>query len=58
MNPYENCPVFEGANYLLRLVEPDDAPSLLTMYSDEKSLPLFNSDNCTYDEIQKYMSER
>lgn len=48
MNPYENCPVFEGANYLLRLVEPDDAPSLLTVYSDEKSLPLFNSDNCTY----------
>lgn len=48
MNPYEKCPVFESENYLLRLVETEDAPDLLLVYSDEKSLPLFNSDNCTY----------
>ncbi len=46
MNPYEKCPVFENDNYLLRFVEADDAADLLLVYSDEKAVPLFNSDNC------------
>lgn len=46
MNPYEKCPVFENENYLLRFVEADDAPDLLLVYSDEKAVKLFNSDNC------------
>lgn len=46
MNPYEKCPVFENEKYLLRFVEADDASDLLLVYSDEKAVPLFNSDNC------------
>ena len=46
MSPYEKCPVFENQNYLLRFVEIDDAPDLYLVYSDEKAVPLFNSDNC------------
>ncbi|MBQ8495954.1 MAG: GNAT family N-acetyltransferase [Clostridia bacterium] len=47
MNPYENCPVFENENYLLRLIEASDASDLLAVYSDENAWPIFNSDNCT-----------
>ena len=39
MNPYENCPIYENENYLLRLVELSDAPDLLLVYSDEKAVP-------------------
>ena len=46
MNPYEKCPVFENENYLLRFVKAEDAPDLLLVYSDEKAVPIFNSDNC------------
>lgn len=49
IDPYEKCPVFENENYLLRLVEPSDAPDLLRVYSDEKAVPFFNSDNCDGD---------
>ncbi len=46
MSPYEKCPVFENENYLLRFVELEDVPDLYLVYSDEKAVPLFNSDNC------------
>lgn len=46
MSPYEKCPVFENENYLLRFVEMGDVPDLYLVYSDEKAVPLFNSDNC------------
>lgn len=36
-------------NYLLRFVEASDAPDLLPVYSDEKAVPIFNSDNCVDD---------
>lgn len=49
MNPYEKCPVFENQNYLLRLINMDDAPDLLLVYSDEHAVPYFNSDNCIGD---------
>lgn len=51
MNPYENCPVFENGNYLLRLVSIADAQDLLKVYSDEKAVPFFNSDNCNGDDF-------
>lgn len=49
INPYEKCPIFESKNYLLRLVDPSDAPALFLVYSDKKSVPYFNSDNCFGD---------
>ncbi len=57
-NPYEICPVYEDENYLLRLVEASDAPDLLTVYSDEKAVPYFNSDNCNGDDFHYTTLER
>lgn len=48
---YEECPVLEGERYLLRLVKMDDTEKLLQVYSDEKSVPYFNSDNCYGDDF-------
>ena len=58
MNPYKNCPVYENENYLLRLVEVSDAPDLLLVYSDEKAVPYFNSDNCNGDDFHYTTPER
>lgn len=55
MDPYEKCPEYESENYLLRFVESFDAPDLLLVYSDEKAVPYFNSDNCGGDDFH-YMS--
>ncbi len=49
VNPYEKCPVYENVNYLLRFIETSDAPDLLLVYSDEKAVRLFNTDNCFGD---------
>ena len=51
VNPYEKCPVYENENYYLRFVEASDAPDLLLVYSDEKAVPFFNSDNCNGDDF-------
>lgn len=45
-NVYENCPVLENENFKLRLIQEQDAQDLLKVYSDEKAVPFFNSDNC------------
>lgn len=58
MNPYKNCPVYENENYLLRLVEMSDAQDLLLVYSDEKAVPYFNSDNCHGDDFHYTILER
>lgn len=58
ISPYEKCPVFESENYLLRLVEATDAPQLLSVYSDEKAVPYFNSDNCNGDDFHYTTLER
>lgn len=50
-DPYEKCPVYENENYALRLVEASDASDLLSVYSDEKAVPYFNSDNCNGDDF-------
>ena len=49
MNVYENCPVLSSPRLTLRLVEKEDAPALLKVYSDGRAVPLFNSDNCNGD---------
>lgn len=58
INPYETCPVFENNNYLLRLISIDDAEDLLRVYSDEKAVPFFNSDNCHGDDFHYTSPER
>lgn len=58
MNPYEKCPVYENENYLLRLIEASDAQDLLLVYSDEKAVPFFNSDNCNGDDFHYTTLER
>lgn len=58
MDPYEKCPVFEDQDYLLRLVEALDVPDLLLVYSDKRSVPIFNSDNCNGDDFYYTSLER
>lgn len=48
-NVYEKCPVLENENYLLRLIEKEDAKDLQKVYGDKNALPFFNSDNCHGD---------
>lgn len=55
LNPYQKCPEYENENYLLRMVRKEDSKDLLKVYSDKKSLPFFNSDNCGGDNF--YYSE-
>ena len=58
MNPYENCPVFEDDKYLIKLLKKEDLDGLLKVYSDEKSVPFFNSDNCDGDDFHYTTKER
>lgn len=46
ISPYIKCPKYENEKYLLRFIETSDASDLLAVYSDEKVVPFFNSDNC------------
>lgn len=46
---YTEVPIFENNNFMLRKVSKEDAEDLLKVYSDTKSLPFFNSDNCHGD---------
>lgn len=48
---YKNCPVFKNENYILRMVSQEDKIDLLKVYSDEKAVPFFNSDNCGEDDF-------
>lgn len=52
MDVYETCPVLEGDNFFLRLVEAGDAEDLLEVYSDPDAAPLFNGDNCHGDDFR------
>ncbi len=56
-SPYEECPKYESEYFTFRFVEKDDAVDLLDCYSDPKSAPIFNSDNCTSDFIFKTVEE-
>lgn len=57
-NPYETCPIFENENYCLKFVDASDAEDLLRVYSDEKAVPFFNSDNCNGDDFYYTSLER
>lgn len=55
---YVNCPEFENKRFKLRFVSIDDCDDLLKVYSDKKSVPLFNSDNCDGDDFYYTTRER
>ena len=46
---YEKCPTYQKGAIVLRHTTSKDAEELLKCYSDEKSVPLFNADNCFSD---------
>lgn len=46
---YEECPVYKKGLITLRKTNNEDLEELLECYSDEKAVPLFNSDNCNGD---------
>lgn len=48
-NVYTSCPKFISPKYEYRLVQREDAPGLLKVYSDTQAQAYFNSDNCTSD---------
>lgn len=58
---YENCPVIENEDFLIRLVNAKDATDLLEVYGDKNALPFFNSDNCNgdnfYCQTKEHMAE-
>ncbi len=58
VNIYESCPVLQNDRFVLRLVRDGDLNDLLMIYSDEKSVPLFNSDNCHGDDFHYTTPER
>lgn len=45
---YTHCPAYMAPCFLLRLVRPEDAASLLACYADPQARRFFNSDNCSY----------
>lgn len=58
MSVYEECPILENDLFLLRMVEKNDIEDLLKVYSDIKSVPIFNSDNCHGDDFHYQTIER
>lgn len=46
---YEQIPVMESEKFLLREIKDSDVKDLLKVYSDVKSVQIFNSDNCVGD---------
>ena len=57
-NVYECCPSFEGKRFLIRQIAQDDCEDMLSVYSDEQSVPLFNCDNCHGDDFHYVTMER
>lgn len=51
MNVYEHCPMLMNECFRLELVSLSHCSDLLKVYSDVKSVPLFNSDNCGGDDF-------
>lgn len=56
---YAEIPVLENDNFMLRQIdESTDIEDLLKVYSDEKAVPFFNSDNCHGDTFYYKTPER
>ncbi|MBL4938271.1 N-acetyltransferase [Clostridium sp. YIM B02515] len=58
INIYEKCPAYKGEIITLKQTSMEDAEELLKCYSDEKSVPFFNSDNCNGDDFYYITIER
>ena len=58
MNIYQSCPEVRGERFCLRFVTQEDCEDLLKVYSDVKSVPLFNGDNCNGDDFHYTTLER
>jgi len=52
---YQECPVYKSELVTLRQTNIEDVEDLLKCYSDEKTVPFFNSDNCHGDDFH-YMT--
>ncbi|GKX30669.1 hypothetical protein SH1V18_31490 [Vallitalea longa] len=48
---YKICPVYKNEYITFRQTIMEDSKDLLRCYSDEKAVPLFNSDNCHGDDF-------
>ncbi|WP_066502003.1 GNAT family N-acetyltransferase [Abyssisolibacter fermentans] len=55
---YQICPTFRNTYITLKQTCTDDAEDLLECYSDKKSVPFFNSDNCNGDDFYYTSIER
>lgn len=55
---YKNFPVIDDIHFSLRYTTSEDCADLLKVYSDEKAVPLFNSDNCNGDDFHYTTMER
>lgn len=55
---YKTCPSFENESFLIRRTEKGDKEDLLKVYSDIKSVPFFNGDNCHGDDFHYTTMER
>ena len=55
---YKNFPIIDGIHFSLRYTTSEDCADLLKVYSDEKAVPLFNSDNCNGDDFHYATMER
>lgn len=55
---YKNFRVIDDLNYTLRYTTAEDCADLLKVYSDEKAVPFFNSDNCNGDDFHYTTMER
>lgn len=57
-NIYKVCPIYKNDYITLRQTSLDDTEELLKCYSDKKSVPFFNSDNCDGDNFYYTSTER
>jgi ribosomal-protein-alanine N-acetyltransferase len=55
---YTECPLYKNEFITLRQTTLEDASELLLCYSDEKSVPFFNADNCHGDDFHYKTLER
>jgi len=55
---YKECPIYTANILTLKLTSLEDVTELLKCYSDEKAVPLFNSDNCHGDDFHYTTIER
>ena len=58
MNIYESVPEIKLNHFVIRKLVKSDADDLLTVYSDKRALPFFNSDNCHGDNFYYPTVER